>query len=138
MYELALTQSIVDLVTRCGRQEGLHRVTRVVVKVGVAAASAAHARAIGLVQPQCRPRLRPDPDRMPTLRSRLGGVVPVEYVHVAFSDRCVSTRDPVSRKTVLGSRPSTATAPCLPPSPPLGALRMTAHPPGRRVRRPFS
>ena len=38
MHELALTQSIVDLVTRCGRQEGLHRVTRVVVEVGVAAA----------------------------------------------------------------------------------------------------
>ena len=34
------------------------------------------------LQPQCGPRLRPDPDRMPTLRSRLGGVVPVECVHV--------------------------------------------------------
>ena len=33
-----MTQSIVDLVTRCGRQEGLHRVTRVVVEVGMAAA----------------------------------------------------------------------------------------------------
>lgn len=38
MHELALTQSIVDLATRCGRQEGLHAVTRVVVEVGVAAA----------------------------------------------------------------------------------------------------
>jgi Zn finger protein HypA/HybF involved in hydrogenase expression len=38
MHELALTQSIVDLVTRCGRQEGLDRVTRVVVEVGVVAA----------------------------------------------------------------------------------------------------
>ncbi len=37
MHELALTQSIVDLATRCGRQEGLQRVTRVVVEVGVAA-----------------------------------------------------------------------------------------------------
>ncbi|HTO46081.1 MAG TPA: hydrogenase maturation nickel metallochaperone HypA [Burkholderiales bacterium] len=38
MHELALTQGIVDLVTQVGRQEGLHRVTRVVVEVGVAAA----------------------------------------------------------------------------------------------------
>jgi hydrogenase nickel incorporation protein HypA/HybF len=38
MHELALTQSIVELVTRCGRQEGLQRVTRVVVEVGAAAA----------------------------------------------------------------------------------------------------
>ena len=38
MHELALTQGIVDLVTQVGRHEGLHRVTRVVVEVGVAAA----------------------------------------------------------------------------------------------------
>lgn len=37
MHELALTQSIVDLVARCGRQEGVRRVTRVVVEVGAAA-----------------------------------------------------------------------------------------------------
>src|SRR5208337_1582109 len=38
MHELAVTQGIVDLVTRVGRREGLHSVTRVVVEVGVAAA----------------------------------------------------------------------------------------------------
>lgn len=38
MHELALTQGIVDLATRVGWREGLHRVTRVVVEVGVAAA----------------------------------------------------------------------------------------------------
>lgn len=43
MHELALTQGIVDLVTQVGRQEGLHRVTRVVVEVGVAAAVVADA-----------------------------------------------------------------------------------------------
>ena len=36
MHELALTQSIVDLATACARQEGLHKVTRVVVEVGAA------------------------------------------------------------------------------------------------------
>ena len=38
MHELALTQGIVDLVTQVGRREGLHRVSRVVVEVGAAAA----------------------------------------------------------------------------------------------------
>jgi hydrogenase nickel incorporation protein HypA/HybF len=38
MHELALTQSIVDLVTQVGQREGFHRVTRVVVSVGIAAA----------------------------------------------------------------------------------------------------
>ena len=38
MHELALTQGIVDLVTQVGRREGFHRVTRVVVEVGAAAA----------------------------------------------------------------------------------------------------
>jgi hydrogenase nickel incorporation protein HypA/HybF len=38
MHELALTQGIVDFVTHAGRQEGLHKVSRVVVELGVAAA----------------------------------------------------------------------------------------------------
>jgi len=38
MHELALTQGIVDLATQVGRREGLHRISRVVVEVGVAAA----------------------------------------------------------------------------------------------------
>ena len=38
MHELALTQGIVDLATQVARTEGLHRVTRVVVEVGAAAA----------------------------------------------------------------------------------------------------
>jgi len=38
MHELALSQSIVDLVCECGRREGFQSVTRVVVEVGVAAA----------------------------------------------------------------------------------------------------
>jgi len=37
MHELALSQSIVDLVVECARKEGVHAVTRVVVEVGVAA-----------------------------------------------------------------------------------------------------
>ncbi len=37
MYELALSQSIVDLVVGCARAEGLRTVTRVVVEIGVAA-----------------------------------------------------------------------------------------------------
>ena len=36
MHELALTQSIVDLATGCARQQGLRKVTRVVVEVGAA------------------------------------------------------------------------------------------------------
>lgn len=37
MHELALSQSIVDVVAECGRREGLRRVSRVVVQVGDAA-----------------------------------------------------------------------------------------------------
>lgn len=37
MHELALSQSIVDLVVECAGKEGVHKVTRVVVEVGVAA-----------------------------------------------------------------------------------------------------
>ncbi len=37
MYELALSQSIVDLVVGCARAEGRRTVTRVVVEIGVAA-----------------------------------------------------------------------------------------------------
>ena len=37
MHELALSQSIVDLVVGCARKEGVHAVTRVVVEVGTAA-----------------------------------------------------------------------------------------------------
>jgi hydrogenase nickel incorporation protein HypA/HybF len=37
MHELALSQSIVDLVVECARKEDVHAVTRVVVEVGVAA-----------------------------------------------------------------------------------------------------
>ena len=37
MHELALSQSIVDLVVECARREGVHAITRVVVEVGVAA-----------------------------------------------------------------------------------------------------
>jgi len=37
MHELALTQGIVDLATQVARREGLHRISRVVVEVGVAA-----------------------------------------------------------------------------------------------------
>jgi hydrogenase nickel incorporation protein HypA/HybF len=45
MHELALSQSIVNLVCECGRREGFHRVTRVVVEVGVAAAVEPHGLA---------------------------------------------------------------------------------------------
>jgi hydrogenase nickel incorporation protein HypA/HybF len=38
MHELALSQNIVDLVVECARRERVHRVTRVVLEVGVAAA----------------------------------------------------------------------------------------------------
>jgi len=37
MHELALSQSIVDLVVECARKEDLQTITRVVVEVGVAA-----------------------------------------------------------------------------------------------------
>ena len=37
MHELALSQSIVDLVVECARKEGVRPVTRVVVEVGIAA-----------------------------------------------------------------------------------------------------
>ena len=37
MHELALSQSIVDLVVEHARREGLHSVARVTVEVGVAA-----------------------------------------------------------------------------------------------------
>jgi hydrogenase nickel incorporation protein HypA/HybF len=37
MHELALSQSIVDLLVECARKEGVHAVTRVVLEVGVAA-----------------------------------------------------------------------------------------------------
>ncbi|MGO8920077.1 MAG: hydrogenase maturation nickel metallochaperone HypA [Stellaceae bacterium] len=37
MHELALSQSIVDLVVECARQERVHAVTRVVVEIGIAA-----------------------------------------------------------------------------------------------------
>jgi hydrogenase nickel incorporation protein HypA/HybF len=37
MHELALSQSIIDLVVECARQEGVHAVSRVVVEVGSAA-----------------------------------------------------------------------------------------------------
>lgn len=37
MHELALTQSIVDLVIECARKEGVHAVTRITLEVGVAA-----------------------------------------------------------------------------------------------------
>jgi hydrogenase nickel incorporation protein HypA/HybF len=38
MHELALSQSIVDLVTQCAAREGVRRVTRVLLDVGAAAA----------------------------------------------------------------------------------------------------
>jgi hydrogenase nickel incorporation protein HypA/HybF len=38
MHELALSQSIVDLVAEAAAREGLHQVTRVVLEVGAAAA----------------------------------------------------------------------------------------------------
>lgn len=38
MHELALSESIVDLVTDCARRECIARVTRVVIEIGVAAA----------------------------------------------------------------------------------------------------
>lgn len=38
MHELALSQSIVDMIVECARREGIRRVTRVVVEVGAAAA----------------------------------------------------------------------------------------------------
>ncbi len=37
MHELSLAQSIVDLVAECARREGIARVSRVVVEIGVAA-----------------------------------------------------------------------------------------------------
>ncbi len=37
MHELTLSQSIVDLVVECARNEGVHAITRVVVEVGIAA-----------------------------------------------------------------------------------------------------
>jgi len=37
MHELALSQSIVDLVLESARKEGAHAITRVVVEVGIAA-----------------------------------------------------------------------------------------------------
>ena len=37
MHELALSQSIVDLVVECARKQGVHAITRVVVEVGLAA-----------------------------------------------------------------------------------------------------
>ena len=37
MHELALSESIVDLVVNCARQEHIVRVSRVVVEIGVAA-----------------------------------------------------------------------------------------------------
>ena len=43
MHELALSQSIVDLVVECARKEGVHAITRVVVEVGVAAGVEPHA-----------------------------------------------------------------------------------------------
>jgi len=38
MHELALSQSIVDLVSECAAREGVRRVTRVLLDVGAAAA----------------------------------------------------------------------------------------------------
>ena len=43
MHELALSQSIVDLVVECARKQGVHAITRVVVEVGVAAGVEPHA-----------------------------------------------------------------------------------------------
>jgi len=43
MHELALSQSIVDLVVDRAGKEGLHAVTRVVVEVGIAAGVAPDA-----------------------------------------------------------------------------------------------
>jgi hydrogenase nickel incorporation protein HypA/HybF len=37
MHEVALSQSIVDLVVECARKEGMRTVTRVVVEIGMAA-----------------------------------------------------------------------------------------------------
>ena len=37
MHELALCQSVVDLVIECARDEGANRVTRVTIEVGAAA-----------------------------------------------------------------------------------------------------
>ena len=37
MHELALCESITDLVVDCARQEGVARVSRVVIEIGVAA-----------------------------------------------------------------------------------------------------
>jgi len=37
MHELALSESIVDLVVECARRERIARVTRVVIEIGVAA-----------------------------------------------------------------------------------------------------
>ncbi len=37
MHELALCESITDLVVECARQEGIARVSRVVIEIGVAA-----------------------------------------------------------------------------------------------------
>jgi hydrogenase nickel incorporation protein HypA/HybF len=37
MHELALSESIIDLVVNCARQERIARVSRVVVEIGVAA-----------------------------------------------------------------------------------------------------
>ena len=37
MHELALCESITDLVVDCARQEGIARVSRVVIEIGVAA-----------------------------------------------------------------------------------------------------
>jgi hydrogenase nickel incorporation protein HypA/HybF len=37
MHELALSQSIIDLVLESARKEGVHAITRVVVEVGIAA-----------------------------------------------------------------------------------------------------
>ena len=37
MHELALSQSVVDLVVECARKEGVHAVTRVTLEVGMAA-----------------------------------------------------------------------------------------------------
>ena len=38
MHELALCESITDLVVECARREGIARVSRVVIEIGVAAA----------------------------------------------------------------------------------------------------
>ena len=43
MHELALSQSIVDLIVECARKEGVHAVTRVTLEVGMAAGVEADA-----------------------------------------------------------------------------------------------